>query len=85
MIIELYVIRLSTVQSQNCPQKPDVHFFSVFVNFSYILDLLLIIVILISILLEDNVFSMTANLPYGPPMNADNDYYRTFFSNFDLL
>ena len=26
--------------------------------------------------------SMTANLPYGPPMNTDNDYYRTFLSDF---
>ena len=22
---------------------------------------------------------MTANLPYGPPMNTDNDYFWTFF------
>ena len=26
---------------------------------------------------------MTANLPYGPPMNTDIDYYRTFL--FGLL
>ena len=25
----------------------------------------------ISIFKEDNVFSMTVNLPYGPPMNTD--------------
>ena len=30
---------------------------------------------------EDNVSSMTANLPNGPPMNSDNDYYRTIFSD----
>ena len=27
------------------------------------------------------MFNMTANLPYGPPMNKDNDYYRTIFSD----
>ena len=32
--------------------------------------------------MEDNVLSMTANLPYGPPMNTDNDYYRTYFYLF---
>ena len=25
---------------------------------------------------------MTVNLPYGHPMNTDNDYYRTFFGLF---
>ena len=35
-------------------------------------------VILISIFKEDNVFSMTTNLPYGPPVNTDIDYHRTF-------
>ena len=24
---------------------------------------------------------MTANLPYVPPMNTDNDYYQTIFSD----
>ena len=24
---------------------------------------------------------MTANPPYDPPMNTDNDYYQTFFSD----
>ena len=24
---------------------------------------------------------MTASLPYGPPVNTDIDYYRTFFSD----
>ena len=31
---------------------------------------------------EDKVFSIIANLPYGPPMNTDIDYYQTFFSDF---
>ena len=35
--------------------------------------------IIISIFKEDNVFSITASLPYGPPVNTDIDYYRTFF------
>ena len=47
-------------------------------DFSY-----LIIIIIISIFKEDNVFSITASLPYGPPVNTDIDYYRTsFFSDF---
>ena len=36
-----------------------------------------IIIIIISISKEDNVFSIIASLPYGPPMNTDIDYYRT--------
>ena len=36
-----------------------------------------IIIIIISIFKEDNVFSIIASLPYGPPMNTDIDYYRT--------
>ena len=40
---------------------------------------LIIIIIIISIFKEDNVFSITASLPYGPPVNTDIDYYRTFF------
>ena len=36
-------------------------------------------IIIISIFKEDNVFSITAILPYGPPVNTDIDYYRTFF------
>ena len=28
-----------------------------------------LIIMIISILKEDNVFSMTANLPYSPPVN----------------
>ena len=34
---------------------------------------------IISIFKEDNVFSIIASLPYGPP---DIDYYRTFFGRF---
>ena len=41
--------------------------------------IIIIIIIIISIFKEDNVFSMTANLPYGPPLNTDNDYCRTFY------
>ena len=37
---------------------------------------------IISIFKEDNVFSMTANLPYGPLMNTDIVFYRTFFGLF---
>ena len=39
------------------------------------------IIRILSIFKEDNVFNMTANLPYGPPMNTDKDYYRTIFSD----
>ena len=43
----------------------------------------IIIIIIISIFKEDNIFSMTASLPYSPPMNTDNDYYQTiFFQNY---
>ena len=40
--------------------------------------------IIISIFKENNVFSIIASLPYGPPMNKDIDYYRTllFFGLF---
>ena len=41
--------------------------------------IIIIIIIIISIFKEDNVFSITAILPYGPPVNTDIDYYRTFF------
>ena len=45
---------------------------------------LIIIIIIISIFKEDNVFtgSITASLPYGPPVNTDIDYYRTFSDLF---
>ena len=36
-------------------------------------------IIIIFIFKEDNVFSITASLPYGPPVNTDIDYYQTFF------
>ena len=39
----------------------------------------IIIIIIISIFKKDNVFSITASLPYGPLVNTDIDYYRTFF------
>ena len=41
--------------------------------------LIIIIIIIISIFKEDNVFSITASLPFGPPVNTDIYYYRTFF------
>ena len=43
---------------------------------------IIIIIIIISIFKEDNVFSIIASLPYGPPVNTDIDYYQTFFSFF---
>ena len=43
------------------------------------LSIIIIIIIIISIFKEDNVFSITASLPYGPPVNTDIDNYRTFF------
>ena len=43
---------------------------------------LYILIIIISIFKEDNVFSIIASLPYGPPMNTDIDYYQTFFRTF---
>ena len=47
-------------------------------NHSYFI-IIIIIIIIISIFKEDNVFSITASLPYGPPVNTDIDYYQTFF------
>ena len=41
--------------------------------------IIIIIIIIISIFKEDNVFSITASLSYGPPVNTDIDYYQTFF------
>ena len=41
--------------------------------------MIIIIIIIISIFKEDNVFSMIARLPYSPPVNTDIDYYRAFF------
>ena len=40
---------------------------------------IIIIIIIISIFKEDNVFSITASLPYAPPVNTDIDYHQTFF------
>ena len=50
-----------------------------------LLLLLLIRMMIIFIFKADNVFSMTANLPYSPPMNTDTDYYQTFSDFFLLL
>ena len=47
-----------------------------------IIQFYVIIIIIISIFKEDNVFNMTANLPYGPPVNTDIGYYRTFLGLF---
>ena len=41
--------------------------------------------IIITIFKEDNIYSMTANLPLGPTMNTDTDYYQTFFSGFSFV
>ena len=43
---------------------------------------MIIIIIIISIFKEDNVFGMIASLPYSPPVNTDIDYYRPFFGLF---
>ena len=45
-------------------------------------DVIIIIIIIISIFKEDNVFSIIVNLPYGPPVNTDIDYYQTFSDFF---
>ena len=58
-----------------------------FVNSKKSVNLLLtdvIIIIIISIFKEDNVFSIIASLPYGPPVNTDIDYYR-YFSDFFMF
>ena len=47
--------------------------------------LLIIIIIIISIFKEVDVFRMTDNLPYGPPMNTDIDYCRTFSDFFFIF
>ena len=44
--------------------------------------IIIIIIIIISIFKEDNVFSIIASLPYGPPVNTDIDCYRTFSDFF---
>ena len=53
----------------------------IFHSFIIIIIRIIIIIIIISIFKEDNVFSITASLQYGPPVNTDIDYYRTFFSD----
>ena len=40
------------------------------------------IIIIISIFKEDNVFSIIASLPYGHTVNTDIDYYRNFSDFF---
>ena len=40
---------------------------------------LVFIIIIISMFIEDSAFSTTASLPYGPLVNTDIDYFRTFF------
>ena len=44
-----------------------------------------LIIIIISIFKEENVFSITASLPYGPPVNTNIDYYQTLFFFFGLV
>ena len=39
----------------------------------------MIMIIIISIFEEDNVFSITASLPYGLQVNTGINYYQTFF------
>ena len=46
-------------------------------NGQNLIIIIIIIIITISIFKEDNVFSIIASLPYGPPMNTDIDYYRS--------
>ena len=40
-----------------------------------------LIIIIISIFKEDNIFSIIASLPYGPPVNTNIHYYQTFFGH----
>ena len=47
--------------------------------------IIIIIIMIISIFKEDNVFSIIASLPYGPSMNTYIDYYRTFSDFFMLV
>ena len=50
---------------------------SVFLPYNHF-TLIIIIIIIKKMIKGDIVFSMTSNLPYGPPMNTDTDQYRTF-------
>ena len=45
-------------------------------------DVIIIMITIISVFKEDNVFSIIASLPYGPPVNTDIDYYRNFSDFF---
>ena len=60
-------------------RSSEMHIRSIFSLSSLLIRIALIIIIIISIFKEDNVFSITASLPYGPPVNTNIDYYRTFF------
>ena len=69
------------------PSKPQFYYIKVGCKGVYITrtclhDVTIIIIIKISIFKEDNVFSIIASLPYGPPVNTDIDYYQTFFRTF---
>ena len=46
-----------------------------------------IIIIIISMFIEDNVFSTTVSLPYGPLVNTDIGYFGPFcyYSDFFIL
>ena len=44
--------------------------------------IMIIIIIIISIFNEDNVFSIIASLPYSPPVNTDIENYQTFLDFF---
>ena len=46
---------------------------------------LILIIIIISIFIEDNVFSTTTSLPYGPLVNTDIDYFGPFLLLFGLF
>ena len=46
--------------------------------------IIIIIILIISIFREDNVFSMTANLPYGPPV-IQTLIIIGFFSDFFIF
>ena len=51
----------------------------------YMYVALVLIIIIISTFIEENVFSTTASLPYGPLVNTDIDYFRTFLLLFGLF
>ena len=58
-----------------------IYYSNAFYAMLFVLSLIdcLIIIIIISIFIEDTVFSTTASLPYGPLVNTDIDYFRTDF------